>query len=83
MSTQKPSIGRIVHYNPHPNDLMVIQAMGGYSTAPAAAIITAVNSDTSVNLKVITDGPHDLWKPYVMLAQESGEVYSWEWPPRT
>lgn len=50
----RPSIGRIVHVlvDPAQNN--------GNDVAPA--IITRVWTDRMVNVKVLTDGPHDLWQ---------------------
>lgn len=76
----KPSIGRIVHYFPQPGEF----GLHSNSTSPCAAIITAVWSDTCVNLKVLVDGPHDHWVTSRMLREGSDDCGFgvWAWPER-
>lgn len=76
---QKPTIGQIVHYIPTRDEKLANN--GG--TSPIAAVVVAVWSDVCVNLKLITDGPVDIWKTSVMqsaggIDEESGRC--WKWP---
>lgn len=72
----KPSIGRIVHYHPGPNDPEGVQS----NHSPALpAVIVRVFSDTCVNLRILCDGPDVAWKTSV--CQGDGE-YQWSWPER-
>jgi hypothetical protein len=68
-----PTIGRIVIYNFSPEEARAVNN----SSAKAAAVITAVWSDTCVNLKVLTDGPSDIWKTSRVLGDGPD---SWAWP---
>ena len=79
MSEQKvPSIGRIVHYNVSDGDSADLKH--NYSeTLPA--IIVRVWSDRTVNLKVFTDGPNDVWLTSRELEDEPGQEGRWSWPP--
>ena len=75
MVEQKPSVGRVVHYQVAGHDSDDIR----YNYAKILpAIIVRVWSDTCVNLKVFTDGPNDGWKTSVVLGNEPGQ---WSWPP--
>ncbi len=75
---QKPTVGRIVHY--HPTEAEKQQIGGGNTDAdPLPAVIVRVWSDTCINLKVLTDGPNDLWITSAML---DGGAHTWEWPVR-
>lgn len=85
----KPTIGRIVHYFPTADDSKALMAMGGnYGLdRPIPGVIVAVWSDTCVNLKLLTDGPYDLWKTSVSQrtgepTEENPQQYTWDWPPR-
>jgi len=71
----KPSIGRIVHYHAEPGE------PGSVTHPIAAAIITAVWSETCVNLKIFfDDGPVLVFpKTSVMMGAEPGQ---WSWPER-
>ena len=77
----KPSIGRIVLFG-------VDQSQRGNNNggAVAPAIITHVFSDTCVNLKVLTDGPVDLWHTSVLIDDDPAAAVPapsrWIWPPR-
>jgi hypothetical protein len=72
----KPTIGRIVIYHPcaDPRNDDVF-ANGGVKDVPA--VITAVWSDSCVNLKVFCDGPRDTWVTSV--SEGTGER-NWSWP---
>ncbi|HEX9986951.1 MAG TPA: hypothetical protein VGE45_00525 [Chloroflexia bacterium] len=92
--TQRPSIGRIVHY--------VARKNGTADTKCQAAIITAVNDNETVNLQVFNDGPNDGWSDFdgsnwkgqvgfaaaekrvgehLMLAERL-DLNTWHWPER-
>lgn len=90
----KPTVGRIVHY--HPNEAaakLLRDRAGGNSVEPfepVAAVIVRAWGDqetSAVNLKVLTDGPTDVWISSVTgtvdtaLARDTGVSY-WTWPPR-
>ncbi len=81
MSEQKPSVGRIVHYQSHgsPN--------GQHKSEPRAAIITAIREDVSgpehppaVDLCVLnpTGMYFDRGTPY----SAEPKAGCWNWPPR-
>ncbi|MFI1723950.1 hypothetical protein [Streptomyces sp. NPDC020489] len=84
-STQKPSVGRIVHV-PMPRS-----ANNGAGTAPA--IITQVDEEAeTVNVRIFPDAPpspHDYRRDLAYseeidddpTTQES--LYFWTWPPRS
>lgn len=86
----KPSIGRIVHYCLDEADRSQIAATGGnHGLIVQPAVIVAVHSDDCVNLKVLIDGPQDLWVTSIMhfdpatgddAAQPANGT--WRWPPR-
>jgi len=73
MTEQKPSIGRIVHFRIHENDV------------EKAAIVTGIWTDTEVYLTAFpAGGSPQVWGEPV---QHSSKVegYSqprWDWPPR-
>ncbi len=72
----KPSKGRIVFVTVDP------ATNNGSNEAPA--VITAVWSDTIINVKVLNDGPDNEWKTSVTLHEEKPEDArhaAW-WPPR-
>ena len=75
----KPTIGRIVHYNTTEADRKYFQVDRGNESKQLPAIVVAVWSDTTVNLKVIGDARSDLWKTSVTLGTGEG---TWEWPAR-
>jgi hypothetical protein len=78
-----PSIGRIVHFTQkRPEDL-------GSALVHLPAIITAVWSDTRVNLQVFTDGGNSeegycwsniKWVTSVTLDETAIQPRSWHWP---
>lgn len=70
---QRPSIGRIVLYEPGLSD----PAYGEH-----VAVITAVHDDGSVNLRVLPDGPvPTLWRPRIKQGPP-GSFNTWRWPDR-
>lgn len=82
MSGQRPSLCRwvLVPANPQMNN--------GSLVAPA--VITHVNSDTSVNVRVLFDSDEIEWRTSVKLVDELPEwdpqtdarPHVWCWPPR-
>jgi hypothetical protein len=79
MADQKPSVGRIVHYQSHgsPN--------GQHKSEPRAAIITKVYDIESwppgtVDLCVIN--PTGLYFDQHTMFSDSPEAGRWNWPPR-
>jgi len=73
MSEQKPSVGRIVHYQAYgtPN--------GEYPSVPRAAIVAEVYSDTKVKVVVFNPtGLHFNDSEY----SETPKPGHWSWPPR-
>lgn len=72
-----PTVGRIVHFYPASEDCIT-----GYNGAEVLpAIIVRVWSDSCVNLKVLTDGPYDVWKTSVIKRAEGSDMkYTWDWP---
>ena len=69
----KPTIGRIVIYHVPVSE--ITSEINFAKDLPA--VIVRVWSDELVNLKVITDGPEDLWKTSVPIGEKGG---SWSWP---
>lgn len=69
-----PTIGRIVIYT-MPDHLK--NSVNGNKQDKLPAMIVAVWSTTTVNLKVITDGQNDLW---VTSASEGQQPGQWHWP---
>jgi len=70
----KPTIGRIVIFN-MPDYLK--NSVYGNKSDKLPAIIVAVWSETTVNLKVITDGQNDLWITSVSIGDDPNQ---WNWP---
>jgi hypothetical protein len=68
----EPKIGRIVHFRV-PEDTK--PKVNFAETLPA--IVVRVWSNGVVNLKVITDGPSDLWITSVLQGDKEGQ---WTWP---
>lgn len=80
----KPTIGRIVNYVASDTDKGKMEAArklnGGCNEANVLpAIVTAVWSDTCVNLRVIADGNLDIW---VTSANQGLNPGQWSWPER-
>lgn len=72
---QTPSVGRIVHYT------NLGDAEGKYPPQIQAAIITGVNDDGTVALKVFyKTGLFDM--PSAVY-DDTGRRGTWRWPPRT
>ena len=70
----KPTIGRIVIFN-MPDNLR--NGVNGNKSDQLPAIIVAAWSETTVNLKVITDGQNDLWVTSVSFGDGPNQ---WSWP---
>lgn len=79
MSEQKPSVGRIVHFEPDPT--MYPQRLSDKGQ-PHAAVITHVWSDTCVNLCVLPDGTFRLADQTHTSVNFGGGPRTWSWPPR-
>ena len=88
--SQKPSIGRIVHFTFGKADIDAItncegdarQRLGQSPTVPAT--IVNVWGDDCVNLRVHPDGPGpDLWETSVVRKQGDDDIGPyWDWPTR-
>ena len=76
----KPAIGRIVHFH----DLTSPTGAGMPYVDTFAAIITAVHSDTCVNLTIFYPNGDTRGVSSVSLDGDVGThtPYSWSWPPR-
>lgn len=73
-----PTVGRIVHF----------VLPGGRSAGEVRpAIITRVNNETNVNLRVYLDGPNDegasdYESSAILTNEEKRDPRGWFWPPR-
>lgn len=87
---QKPSVGRVVHYVSHGTPVRE-DGTQAFKSEPRAAIITAVKSDTEVDLCVLN--PEGMFfNRGVLFVGEGGPGYdaetgaypggTWHWPPR-
>ena len=81
-----PTIGRIVHYFPTQAEQEALRLIGNNAASVMPAVVVAVWSPSTVNLKVIVDGKNpDLWKTSVSkctgatIEDKSGK---WDWPAR-
>lgn len=73
----KPSLGRTVLFRLDAQE----PDINGSRIHPA--VITRVHGPSCVNLKVLTDGPEDLWRTSVTFLQEdNGEDFVCFFPPR-
>lgn len=75
MPEQKPSIGRIVHWFAEDLDWL-----GGQPYA--AAIITGLNDDDTVNVTVFPDGPLPFGKTHIPQGRATDRRFWWQWPER-
>ena len=73
---QKPSIGRIVHYQAHGSP------DGTHKSEPRAAIITAVENDTNVSLFVANPSGCFFNQGCLFDGSETPKGGTWRWPPR-
>lgn len=71
---QKPTIGRIVHYQAYGTP------GGEYPSVPRAAIITEVHNDTCVSLCVLN--PTGQFFNQKVVQGGPDKPGSWSWPPR-
>ncbi len=72
-----PTVGRIVHYRPHPGD-----PPGVLYDSPEflPAIVTRVPHDIrGINIKVFCDGPGSIHMTNIIAGDEPGQ---WQWPKR-
>lgn len=77
-----PTVGRIVHYFPGPNDVPA-HTNGLGADDPIAAVVVRVWSEHTVNLCVLADGPYFHWRTSVQHADVApGDSPQWDWPPR-
>jgi hypothetical protein len=79
-TVQTPSLGRIVLVAADP------AKNNGSDVAPAA--ITRVWTGTSINVRVLLDGPDVEWRTSLTYAEDladlddNARLYRWTWPPR-
>ena len=78
MTEQKPSIGRIVHYNDDPY-LTARDSDGPGPDRWLAALVVAVHSDEAVNLVIWDEQGSQSFRSFVLYGTER---YEWRWPPR-
>lgn len=72
---QKPSVGRIVHYQAYGTP------GGEYPSVPRAAVVTQVGEDGAVGLAILN--PTGMFfNPSVPYSADP-KPGSWNWPPRT
>ena len=70
----KPTIGRIVHYHAGNGE------SGNVTHPHVAAVVTAVWTDTCVNLTCFFDGGPIQYKTSVVFGSDP---FQWSWPERT
>lgn len=81
MQDQKPTIGRFVHYKPSEVERKRMKdANNCNESSLLPAVITAVWSDSCVNLKVLLDGEGDLWATSRSRGENEG---NWDWPVKS
>lgn len=87
VSTQQPSIGRIVHYRLSDEDISkapnTVFARGNrpyIGGVYPAVIVRTADDDLRVNLRVLLDGPDDLWVTSAGYSVDTDGC--WFWPPR-
>lgn len=71
---QKPSVGRVVHYQAYGTP------GGEFQSVPRAAIITEVTDDTTVSVCVLN--PTGIFFNQGLKYDVEGKPGSWRWPPR-
>lgn len=87
---QPATIGRIVHLHPNAHHRKYIDEMARGNpidpTQPVPAVIVRVWGPEMVNLKVLTDGKHDVWLTSIGSETFKGPDESpnsyWSWPAR-
>lgn len=77
MQTQKPSVGRIVHYQAHGSP------DGTHKSVARAAIVTQVHSDSCVGLCVLNPTGMFFNTSVTIDESDAPKGGSWRWPPRT
>ena len=78
MPDQKPSIGRIVHYNDEP--YLTAQDPDGVGLDRwLAALVVGVHSDEAVNLVIWDETGGRSFRSLVLYGTDR---YEWRWPPR-
>lgn len=73
-----PTVGQIVLVPMEPTE-------ANHFAHIAPAIITRVWSDTTVNVRVLADGPDMPWRTsvtYIDALNNAEGTYRWTWPPR-
>lgn len=77
----KPSVARVVHYTSHgtPPQADGTQA---YTSEPRAAIVTAVTSDTEVDLCVLNPTGLFFNQAVQYDGDDNPQGGTWHWPPR-
>lgn len=73
---KKLTVGRIVNYHVSDNDSQELKN-NFVAGEVLPAIIVRVWSEETVNLKIFTDGPVDVWKTSVLQGDGQG---NWSWP---
>lgn len=79
MTTQKPSVGRIVLFTAKQNGTLLSEP------EEVPAIITRVHGDCCVNLHVFRDGVPAGSAMHVLYSEDiakSGLLMAWRWPPK-
>lgn len=74
VSSQKPSVGRIVHYQSFGTP------GGEYKSVPRAAVVTQVNDDGSVGLCILNP-TGQFFNPVTQYSEEP-KPGCWNWPPK-
>ena len=86
MDTQKPSLGRIVHFvvDEHTADELNRRGDGNVTHAGDVfpGVIVGAWSDTCVNLRVFRDAASDLWITSVSLENPTVKTRCFRWPVR-
>lgn len=72
---QKPSVGRIVHYQAYGTP------GGEYKSVPRAAVVTQVNDDGTIGLAILN--PTGMFFNPTIAYSEEPKPGCWNWPPRT
>lgn len=75
MPEQKPTVGRIVHYQSYGTP------GGEYKSQPRAAVVTAVHTDDVVDLCVLN--PEGMFFNRSVQRDVDGKGGTWNWPPRS
>ncbi|WP_032384470.1 hypothetical protein [Rhodococcoides fascians] len=78
----QPTIGRVVHYHPHPTQARYsgLPIHPPYDDAPHAALVTYAHPD--VNWVELVVFPPRGGSGYTVSAVEGTAAGEWSWPPR-